>query len=145
MSASNTSGRRRWDPWPCWGSIWHVSHFTDQNFRQYLTICFTNWFRFSFISLAIYNLITVNTEKHCLYKWSILVSGGAICTCACLHVLCLCGLHCCYLVMVALWNRADHYPVVSLWSPYVIGQTIIFSSCFLFFFLLLSSFFFFLA
>ena len=27
---------------------------------------------------------------------------------------------CVLLIMVALWNRADHY----LWSPYVIGQTI---------------------
>ena len=52
------------------------------------------------------------------------------------------------LFMVALCNRADHYIFMlwfvlsssSLWSPYVIGQTIIFSSCF--FFLLSSSSFF---
>ena len=55
--------------------------------------------------------------------------------------LCLLGPHavanldyCWALVMVALWNRADHYIFILfllsfLWSPYVIGQTIIFSSC----------------
>jgi len=44
--------------------------------------------------------------------------------------------------MVALCNRADHYIsalwfLLSLWSPYGIGQTIIFSYCGLFFFFLL--------
>ena len=40
-----------------------------------------------------------------------------------------------FLIMVALWNRADHYVFVLwffstfLWSPYVIGQTIIFLPC----------------
>jgi len=39
------------------------------------------------------------------------------------------------LLMVALCNRADHYIfILFLWSPYVMGQTIIFSSCFFFFF-----------
>jgi len=48
-----------------------------------------------------------------------------------------------YFIMVALCNRADHYIFIlflllsSLWSPYVIWQTIIFSSCF--FLLLFSS------
>ena len=41
--------------------------------------------------------------------------------------------------MVALCNRADHnifmlFLSSSLWSPYGIGQTIIFPSCFFFFF-----------
>ena len=48
-----------------------------------------------------------------------------------------------FIFMVALCNRAHHYIFIlflvssSLWSPYVIGQTIIFSSCFFlsFFFL----------
>jgi len=45
------------------------------------------------------------------------------------------------LFMVALWNRADHYIfMLLLWSPYVIGQTIIFLPCD---FYLLPSFFFF--
>jgi len=51
----------------------------------------------------------------------------------------------CSLIMAALCNRAGHYIFARsflssffLWSPYVIGQTIIFSSCF---FLLSSSFF----
>jgi len=46
------------------------------------------------------------------------------------------------LVMSALWNTAGYYIfalwfllLYSLWSPYVIGQTIIFSSCFFFFLL----------
>ena len=35
-----------------------------------------------------------------------------------------------YLIMVALWNRADHNIfMLLLWSSYVIGQTIIFLSC----------------
>ena len=40
-------------------------------------------------------------------------------------------------IMVALWNRADHYIFMLwfLWSPYVIGQTILFSCCFFFFLL----------
>jgi len=38
--------------------------------------------------------------------------------------------------MVALCNRADH---IYLWSPYVIGQKIIFSSCFYFILLLFFS------
>jgi len=48
-------------------------------------------------------------------------------------------------VVVALWNRAEHYIfalwflLLSLWSPYGIGQTIIFSCCGLFFLLLLFS------
>ena len=47
-----------------------------------------------------------------------------------------------HFIMVALWNRADHYIFAlwflflsSLWSPYGIGQTIIFSCCGLFFLL----------
>jgi len=38
--------------------------------------------------------------------------------------------------MVALCNRADHN---ILWSPYVIGQTIIFSSCSFFYLSFFSS------
>ena len=51
------------------------------------------------------------------------------------------------LVMVALWNRADHYIFIlflssSLWSPYVIGRPYIFSCCGLFFFFFFFFFFF---
>ena len=46
-----------------------------------------------------------------------------------------------FFIMGALWNRAGHYIFAFLWSPYVIGQTIILLPCDFFLLLLLLSFF----